>query len=202
MYGEWLYAKHTVFYDALPHYFCEFDVLDRQEEVFLSTARRREPLAGSPVVSVPVLHTGPIGELETLTSLVGPSTCRTQGWRDTLVEVAGDGGADPARVLAETDLWEEMEGLYIKVEEDGETVGRICGDAGEVLENIALFREYCADQECVDRPRRFPSDHARFWYFRTPGRDPGYPAYDDTRMTVTVLSGLPGVGKDHWIATG
>ncbi len=28
MYGEWLYAKHTVFYDALPHYFFEFDVLD------------------------------------------------------------------------------------------------------------------------------------------------------------------------------
>src|SRR3712207_3917143 len=29
MYGEWLYAKHTIFYDALPHYFFEFDVLDR-----------------------------------------------------------------------------------------------------------------------------------------------------------------------------
>ncbi|MGI5227403.1 AAA family ATPase [Actinoallomurus sp. CA-142502] len=78
-------------------------------------------------------------------------------------------------------------------------LGRICGDAAEVLENIALFREYCADQGCLDRPRRFPSEHARFWYFRTPGRDPGYAAYDDTRMTVTVLSGLPGSGKDHWI---
>ena len=31
LYGEWLYAKHTVFYDALPHYFCEFDVLDRAD---------------------------------------------------------------------------------------------------------------------------------------------------------------------------
>lgn len=29
MYGEWMYAKHSVFYDALPHYFLEFDVLDR-----------------------------------------------------------------------------------------------------------------------------------------------------------------------------
>ena len=28
LYGEWLYAKHTVFYDALPHYFLEFDALD------------------------------------------------------------------------------------------------------------------------------------------------------------------------------
>src|SRR5690349_12704120 len=24
MYGEWVYAKHTVYYDALPHYFLEF----------------------------------------------------------------------------------------------------------------------------------------------------------------------------------
>jgi predicted kinase len=79
-------------------------------------------------------------------------------------------------------------------------LGRICGDTEEVLENIALYAEYCAEQRCLDGPRRFPSDHARFWYFRTPGRDPEYAAYDDTRLTATVLSGLPGVGKDHWIA--
>jgi predicted kinase len=79
-------------------------------------------------------------------------------------------------------------------------LGRVCGDTEEVLENIALYGEYCAEQRCLDGPRWFPSDHARFWYFRTPGRDPGYAAYDDTRLTVTVLSGLPGVGKDHWIA--
>jgi predicted kinase len=79
-------------------------------------------------------------------------------------------------------------------------LGRICGDADEVCDNIALFQEYCAERGCLDRPRRFASEHARFWYFRTPGRDPDYAAYDDTRLTVTVLSGLPGVGKDHWIA--
>src|SRR5262249_1702859 len=28
LYGEWLYAKHTLFYDRLPHYFLEVDVLD------------------------------------------------------------------------------------------------------------------------------------------------------------------------------
>ncbi|MEU5883058.1 AAA family ATPase [Spirillospora sp. NPDC047279] len=79
-------------------------------------------------------------------------------------------------------------------------LGRVCGDTAEVLDNIALYEEYCAEQDCLDVPRRFPSDHARFWYFRKPGRDPEYDAYDDTRLTVTVLSGLPGVGKDTWIS--
>ncbi|MEV6104410.1 AAA family ATPase [Streptomyces sp. NPDC051940] len=79
-------------------------------------------------------------------------------------------------------------------------LGRICSDAPEVRENIALYREFCAAEQCLTAPREFPSAHARFQFFRTPGRDPSYAAYDDTRMTVTVLSGLPGAGKDSWIA--
>ncbi|GIG61065.1 hypothetical protein Lfu02_54370 [Longispora fulva] len=79
-------------------------------------------------------------------------------------------------------------------------LGRTCTDTDEFLDNVALYGEYCAEQHCLDGPRAFPSDHARFEYFRRDDRDPDYPAYDDTRLTVTVLSGLPGVGKDHWIA--
>ncbi|MEV4411285.1 AAA family ATPase [Catellatospora sp. NPDC049609] len=78
--------------------------------------------------------------------------------------------------------------------------GRVCADAEAVVEHIGLFREYCADLGVLDGPWRFGSDHARFMYFRTPGRDPRYDAYDDTRLTVTVLSGLPGAGKDTWVA--
>ncbi|GIH14817.1 DNA ligase III [Rugosimonospora africana] len=124
MYGEWLYAKHTVFYDALPHYFCEFDVLDRRSGEFLSTRRRGELLAGTPVRSVPVLRTGVFTDLAELVALVGPSTCRTGRWREALVEAATASGADPERVVAETDRSDDMEGLYLKVEEDGRVAGR------------------------------------------------------------------------------
>ncbi|MFD6949047.1 poly(A) polymerase [Nocardiopsis sp. TSRI0078] len=78
-------------------------------------------------------------------------------------------------------------------------LGRRCGDTSEVLDNIGLYGEYCAEQRCLDRPRDFPSEHARFWFFRKPDRDPDYAAHDDTRLTVTVMSGLPGAGKDTWI---
>jgi hypothetical protein len=80
LYGEWLYAKHTVFYDALPHYFCEFDVLDQESGGFLSTAARARLLAGTPVVSVPVLYEGTLPDLGALTALLGPSRCRGTGW--------------------------------------------------------------------------------------------------------------------------
>jgi RNA ligase len=124
LYGEWCYAKHTVFYDALPHYFCEFDVLDQRTGVFLSTPRRAELLAGTPVVSVPVLRVGKFAALEELTGLIGPSTARTGRWRQALTEAATEAGVDPGQAAAETDLAEEMEGLYLKVEADGAVTAR------------------------------------------------------------------------------
>ncbi len=125
VYGEWLYAKHTVFYDALPHYFCEFDVYDRHNDTFLSTARRRELLAGVPLVSVPVLDEGPATTLAALTAHVGPSTCRTADWRSSLAAAAAVAGCDPERVAAETDRDDAMEGLYLKIEDQDQVVRRL-----------------------------------------------------------------------------
>ncbi len=119
LYGEWLYAKHTVFYDRLPHYFMEFDVLDKEAAVFLDTERRRELLADVPMVSVRVLRTGAVKSLEDLTSLIGGSAFISRGHRERLYEIAVEEGLDGERVLRETDDSTDMEGLYVKVEEDG-----------------------------------------------------------------------------------
>ncbi|TWP49151.1 DNA ligase [Lentzea tibetensis] len=124
LYGEWLYAKHTVFYDALPHYFCEFDLLDRRTGDFLDTPARRRVLAGTQVVSVPVLHEGTLPNVKALTAFIGPSTCRTTHWRANLADAAAAGGQDPDQVARETDADDDMEGLYVKVEENGLTVAR------------------------------------------------------------------------------
>ena len=124
LFGEWLYAKHTIFYDRLPHYFLEFDVFDHADGCFLSTERRRDLLAGLPVVSVPVLHSGPARALEELTDLIGPSLSKGPEWRERLTEIATARGVDAERAWAETDRSDLMEGLYIKVEEDGRVVER------------------------------------------------------------------------------
>jgi hypothetical protein len=124
LFGEWLYARHTIYYDQLPHYFLEFDLYDRETNTFLSTERRRELLAGLSVVSVPVLWQGKARKLEELVALVGPSLFKSASWRDRLTGLCQEMGLDSERVWSETDSSDAMEGLYIKHEERGQVVGR------------------------------------------------------------------------------
>jgi hypothetical protein len=124
LYGEWLYAKHTVFYDALSHFFLEYDVLDIERECFLSTTARRELLRGLPIVSVPVLWEGAPRRLEEVTAHVGPSRMKSPRWRQALTLAAERLGLDPARIRRETDPSDDMEGLYVKHEENGQVLGR------------------------------------------------------------------------------
>lgn len=125
LYGEWLYAKHTVYYDSLPHYFLEFDIFDRQEEIFLSTDRRYKMLQCLPVVSVPVLAEGIFRAKEELVSLLGPSNYISKRKTETLRQTSEKLGLDPDRQCRETDDTNLMEGLYIKVEENGQVVDRL-----------------------------------------------------------------------------
>lgn len=137
MYGEWLYAKHTVFYDRLPHYFFEFDILDTASGAFLSTARRREMLAGTPVLSVPVVHEGPFQKLSELEALVRPSLYKSATWRESLAAAAREKNLDVERAQRETDRSDLSEGLYIKVEDEGVVVDRLKWVRADFLQTIA-----------------------------------------------------------------
>ncbi|MGN0465552.1 MAG: RNA ligase family protein [Lachnospiraceae bacterium] len=125
MYGEWMYAKHTVYYDALPHYFLEFDVLDRESGIFLDTPSRQELLKDLPIVSVPVLGTGVYKSKDEILKLLGQSNYVTGNQKESLYQSALKLGLDPERNCNETELSGLMEGLYIKVEENGQVVDRM-----------------------------------------------------------------------------
>ncbi len=116
LYGEWLYARHTVYYDVLPHYFMEFDVLDVHEDRFLTTAERRALLDGLPVRSVPVLAQGESTEIGPLDALVRSSLYKSASWRERLRAEVEARGLDLDRALAQGDPSDLAEGLYIKVE--------------------------------------------------------------------------------------
>lgn len=120
MYGEWMYAKHTVFYDALPDYFMEFDIYDRERDVFLSTAERRKITDRMGIISsVPVLGEGVFKSRESVLALLGNSRFITEHHTEALREISKKLGLDAERQCRETDPSMTMEGLYIKVEESG-----------------------------------------------------------------------------------
>jgi len=116
LYGEWLYAKHTVFYDELPHYFMEFDIRDATG-TFWSTARRAEHLAAAPIAAVPVLWRGIVDKPARLPELVAPSLYKSAAWRDRMRQAAVAASVDPDRCARETDPSDHAEGLYLKVED-------------------------------------------------------------------------------------
>ena len=125
MYGEWLYAKHSVSYDRLPHWFCEFDIYDRVENVFLSTPRRHAMLAGSPVVSVPVLCSGAMPrDVKALRALVQPSLAKSAQWREAFEQNVRRQGLDLALAWQQTDKSDLAEGLYVKLEDEHQVLGR------------------------------------------------------------------------------
>lgn len=116
LYGEWLYAKHTIFYDQLPHYFMEFDIRD-SSGAFWSTDRRALHLAGAPITGVPVLWRGIVDKPSALPELVARSLYKSPRWRDRLRVASIEGGVDPDRCAVETDASDLAEGLYFKVED-------------------------------------------------------------------------------------
>ena len=119
MFGEWLYAKHTIFYDALPHYFLEFDVFDKKTETYLGTAERYVLFDRTPVRSVRVITTGSVESIQELRGHVTRSPFITREAVLRLDHAAKAMKLDPERVKGETDLSGQMEGLYLKVEEEG-----------------------------------------------------------------------------------
>lgn len=106
LYGEWLYAKHSVHYRALPHYFFEFDLYDKEAGRFLDLATRLQRLAGTGIRTVPVVHRGSV-TADGLRALIGRSAF------DSAFENPLTGRTD--------DL---MEGLYVRTEADGFVTAR------------------------------------------------------------------------------
>jgi hypothetical protein len=124
LFGEWMYAKHTVYYDLLPHYFLAYDVWDRERRVFLSTPAQIAICKGLPIVRVPILFEGEVRSVGELRALVAPSRYKSPDWKRSLLATVVRQAMDPAEVEKQTDPSDLAEGIYLKVEEGSETVGR------------------------------------------------------------------------------
>lgn len=126
MYGEWLYARHTVPYDNLPHYFLEYDVFDTQDSKFLTTPTRHKFWQNTPVNSVAVLSAGEFEKPSEIVSLLGKSVYMTSG---------------------------QAEGLYLKVEDDNKVVSRYKYITKSFLDEI-LTSEHWSSRNLVKNSLR------------------------------------------------
>ena len=118
LFGEWVYARHSVHYRRLPHYFFEFDIYEKQAGVFLDLERRMALIEGTGIQTVPVLHRGSL-DRDGLMALIGPSLF------DSRFENPITGRAD--------DL---MEGLYLRTEAGGVVAGRAKVVRPEFVEKV------------------------------------------------------------------
>jgi hypothetical protein len=118
LYGEWVYARHSILYRQLPHYFFEFDVYDKNSKTFLTLDARSNLLRESGIETVPIVHRGPL-KRSMLESLIGASAFKSEfdhpvsGRRDNL-----------------------MEGLYLRTENENGVTGRAKFVRPEFVEKI------------------------------------------------------------------
>ncbi|MBR6705345.1 MAG: RNA ligase family protein [Clostridia bacterium] len=158
MYGEWVYAKHTVYYDRLPHYFLEFDILDRETGLFLDTPTRHAMLKDAPVVSVPVLGEGCFRSMADILALLGPSSYISGDRRQHLREDAEKLGLDPEKACADTDLSGMMEGLYIKEETDGRVADRMKYVRAAFLQCVDFSETHWIDKPIIPNRLAVPPE--------------------------------------------
>ena len=106
MFGEWVYAQHSIRYRKLSHFFYEFDIWNKSQQQFLTLERRLQMLKGSGIETVPVLHRGSISR-KLLQKLIGAS-CFDSAFDNPFTNQADN----------------LMEGLYLRTEADGIVTGR------------------------------------------------------------------------------
>lgn len=92
IFGEWMYAQHSVFYDKLPDLFIAFDIFDPENNKFLDSKFVHNELNECGFKTVPLLHQGKVNRNLLLKLRDGPSLFSSV---------------------------EPREGIYIKVVRDG-----------------------------------------------------------------------------------
>jgi predicted kinase len=104
---------------------------------------------------------------------------------------------DPIRSIIESSCRVSCDQLAMLARADA--IGRVCNDQADLLDRIDLYQTLLAEVGISTGPFPFANDRSRAEYFRTPGRDPSYAAFDDTWGEVVIMSGLPASGKSTFI---
>lgn len=81
-----------------------------------------------------------------------------------------------------------------------DTRGRDTDSMTRPEENLHFWKLAAEEAGCYDRAYPFANDQARFLFFRQPEANLHYVPHEEYSCQVTMMSGLPGSGKDTWLA--
>lgn len=73
LFGEWMYAKHSIEYNHLPDYFMAFDLYNKREKVFYNRSVLEQKLEGTQIQIVRVMYQGLINKKQLLELIEQPS---------------------------------------------------------------------------------------------------------------------------------
>jgi putative nucleotidyltransferase with HDIG domain len=80
-----------------------------------------------------------------------------------------------------------------------DTRGRKAEETSRPEEKLHFWKIIAEENQCFDRAYSFANDQARFLFYRKELSSLYYVPREDYRCTVTLMSGLPGSGKDTWL---
>ena len=81
-----------------------------------------------------------------------------------------------------------------------DTRGRDTESMSRPEENLHCWKLVSDENQCFESRYPFATDHARVTYFRQDEPNLHYVPHEDFKCTVTMMCGLPGSGKDTWLA--
>ena len=104
---------------------------------------------------------------------------------------------DPAHEVISLSWLVNQRLLYLFALAD--TRGRQTLEMTRPEETLHLWKLVAEEHGCFDRPYAFVNDHARFLFYREALSSLHYTPREEYRCRDTLMSGLPGSGKDRWL---
>lgn len=106
--------------------------------------------------------------------------------------------SNPVKELLKVSLETNTLWLYILAKAD--MIGRICNDTAAMLERVEFFKFMCIEHDCFGKEKGFSNNNGRFHYFNSQENYVDYQPFENFKSTVHLMSALPGMGKDFFIA--
>jgi putative nucleotidyltransferase with HDIG domain len=104
---------------------------------------------------------------------------------------------DPLKLAIQVSM--EVNTAWLALLARADMKGRIASDVNDLLYRVDCFEAFCQEHGCWGTTRPFVSNEARMHYLHSEEQYPDYVPYEKTAMEVTMMSGLPGAGKDTYI---